>query len=329
MIENNEHNSKLNYVLVVLKDKGQIIVDELKEKGIYDNSRSIISIDDKLWIPIKEKIAKAQIKVLPEKKRLMSLKNKFGLRSFDIIGEIIVIFIPNFMDSKKKEIGKYLMTLYPKIKAVYSETTKAEGIFRIQLKELIAGEGSETIHIENKLKFKLDITKVFFSPRQITERMELIRYIPDNSNVCVLFSGIGPIPIYLAKFTKATKIIGIELNTIAHKFSCENLLLNKIQNVQLINGDVRTILPELAQKILFDIIVMPEPKDTKNFVKYTIKALKKEGLLISYITSSEMELENKLSELTEIGFSIEQIKRSLEIAPKIWRFIIISKKIKR
>lgn len=322
MKEKNNHNSKSKYVLEINKDKGQTIVNELKERELYDKSRAIIAVNEKLWIPIKEKIVGAQIKKLPEKKRSSSLKDKFGLVSFDIIGEIIVIFIPDYLISQKKEIGKYLMTLYQKIKAVYREVSEANDEFRIQSKELIAGKGSETIHFENKLKFKLDITKVFFSPRQITERKELIKQVIKGDKICVLFSGIGPIPIYLSKFTNAAKIIGIELNDIAHKYALENLEINKITNVRLINGDVKKILPNLRQEELFDLIVSSLPKNSESFIELVKDALKSNGRMISYIVTKEIGIKNYLNELTEVGFKINFIKKGLETAPKEWRYTV-------
>ncbi|NHJ39883.1 MAG: hypothetical protein FK731_07600 [Asgard group archaeon] len=275
--EENPPYWKSNYVLIVNKNEGQSVINDLKNKELYDKSRSILEVKNKLWIPIKEKIDKAQIKRLPAKKRLTSLKEKYGLSSFDIIGKIIVIFIPDNLKSKKNEIGKYLLTLYPKIEAVYCESKNANDCFRIQEKKLIAGKGSETIHLENKLKFKLDITKVFFSPRQITEREELIKQVKKGDKVCVLFSGIGPIPIYLSKFTKASKIMGIELNTYAHKYALENLALNKVKDVELINDDVEKVLPSLLNEETFDLLVMPLPKNSGSFIELVRNSLKSHG----------------------------------------------------
>jgi tRNA (guanine37-N1)-methyltransferase len=326
MKENKKDFSKSDYILAVARDKGQTIVDDLKEKGLYDNSRAIVSVDDKLWIPLKEKIANAQIKDLPVKKRLKSLKEKFGLSSFDIIGEIIVIFIPDYLELQKKEIGKYLMTLYPKIRAVFCKTTKADDLYRIQSKELIAGEGSETIHYENKLKFKLDIMKVFFSPRQITERMKLVKLIKSKEKICVLFSGIGPIPIYLSKFTNASNIIGIELNTTAHNYALENLALNEVQNVELINGKVERVLPKLAQEEQFDTIIMPIPKDSGSFIEIINHALKTNGRIISYFVTSEKGIKLYQKELSKADFKINILKKGMETASKEWRYTVIARK---
>lgn len=321
-----ENLSDKKYALKIHKSKGEETIALLKEKGDFDYSRDIIFDEGFLWIPTKTKISDAINKDLPKKTPLYFLKKRFNLRSFDVIGNIIVIFIPDEMILKKDEIGKYLMKIYPKTKAVYREVEKAEGEFRIQKLELIAGKGSETIHKEHGLKFKLDITKVFFSPRQVTERMELTKKIQKDDRVCVFFSGIAPIPIYLSKYSLASKIIGLEINPFAHNFALENLILNKISNVELINGDVNFEIPKLIKKELFDCIIMPLPKNSGNFLDLVVKALKKNGLLVIYLAGSLNKAEMKIKELERKGFTIKDFKRGAEIAPKEYRYTIIANK---
>ncbi len=310
------------YVIQTTKRRGQKVLDDLKEKNLYDSSRKIVSRKNKLWIPVKSKIKRSKQKILPTKFQLGNLRKKYGIQSFDIIGEIIVLFIPENLLEQKNEIGTFLMNLYPHVKAVYREVTKASDDYRIQTKELIPGEGSETIHTENELRLKLDITKVFFSPRQITEREQIPKQIKKGDKICVFFSGIGPIPIYLAKFSEAAKIIGLELNENAHQYALENLKLNNIENVELINGDVREIIPKLCRKELFDLVIMPSPKDSESFLEVAKMALKPKGRLICYETISEKLLDKKTTEIIDAGFTLEQIKKSMEIAPKEYRFVI-------
>ncbi|HUU77653.1 MAG TPA: methyltransferase domain-containing protein [candidate division Zixibacteria bacterium] len=321
-----ENLSEKKYALKIHKSKGEETIALLKEKGDYDYSRDIIFDEGFLWIPTKTKISGAINKDLPKKVPLHFLKKRFNLRSFDVIGDIIVIFIPDEMNLKKNEIGKYLMKIYPKTKAVYREVGKVEGEFRIQKLELIAGKGSETIHKEHGLKFKLDITKVFFSPRQVTERMELTKEIQREDRVCVFFSGIAPIPIYLSKYSSAAKIIGIEINPFAHNYALENLALNKISNVELINGDVNIVISKLIEKELFDCIIMPLPKNSGSFLDIVVKALKINGLLVIYLASSQNKAEMKIKELGRKGFTIKDFKRGAEIAPNEYRYTIIANK---
>lgn len=315
-----------NFAIKVPKLKSEKVITDMKEKGNYDYSRDIIIEGDFLWIPIKNKIQEAQRKELPKKGRLSTLKKRYKLRAFDIIGELIIIFIPEEMLEKRKEIGNHLMKMYPKIKAVYREVSKVKGEFRVQKLELIAGNGSETIHKEQGLKFKMDITKVFFSPRQITERLELTKLIQKDKSVCVFFSGIAPIPIYLAKFTKTSKIIGIELNTDAHHYAEENLKLNNVNNVELINGDVKKEIPKIAERELFDYVIMPLPKNARSFIDTADSALKDKGILAIYFVGSKIQVEKKIEEIKRKRYELIELRKGAEIAPREYRFTIIAEK---
>jgi tRNA (guanine37-N1)-methyltransferase len=314
------------YAIKISKRKGNERVKQLKESGLFDLSREIETDGRFLWIPVKKKIAGAQRKKLTRKNRPKSLNEKFGITSFDIIGDIIVIFIPDRLVEQKEEIGVQLMKLYPSVKAVYRETGKPKDHLRIQAKELIAGEGKKTIHKENNLQFRLDILEVYFSSRQITERMNLVNYYQKVKDVCVFFSGIGIIPIYFSKFTTAKEIIGIELNKTAHKYALGNLQLNNIQNVKLINGDVEKIVPELAMEREFDLVIIPLPKNTSGFLEIASKIVKPSGhLAISYVGTKSQALKFRYK-LIKAGFTITQEKEERSVAPRQYRYTFYTRK---
>jgi len=95
----------------------------------------------------------------------------------------------------------------------------------------------------------------------------------------VMFSGVSPNEIQMAKNTKAKMIYGIEINKNGCKYAAENVKLNKITNVKLFCGDVRNILPKLKK---FDRIAMPLPKGAYNFVELALKHIKPGGIIHYY-----------------------------------------------
>ena len=324
---NNKHKLKSVFAIKVYKFEGQEKIDELKEKELYDSSRHIISEEEYLWIPINSYIEGSKEKKLPRKLLFSNIEEKYGIKSFDIIGDLLVIHIPDELKRKEKEIAKNLMKAYPKVKAVYKEIGRTKGKLRIQKKQLIIGSGAETIHHEYGLKFKLNINKVFFSPRQSFERFELTKNILKGDNVCVFFSGIAPIPIYISKFTKAKKIVGIELNETAHQYALENLELNSAQNIKLINGDVNEWVSQIAHKERFDVIILPLPKHAPSYLDQSMKILEENGRVIIYVTGTISKCKEQEEELESKGFQILNIRKGSEIAPKEWRFTIHAKRI--
>jgi len=93
----------------------------------------------------------------------------------------------------------------------------------------------------------------------------------------------------LSKNTNARKIIGIEKNPVGHKYGLINLKLNKIKNVDLINGDVIDIVPKLKQK--FDRIIMPLPKDADTFLDIAFTVVRKGTIIHMYDFEHESELD--------------------------------------
>ena len=102
-----------------------------------------------------------------------------------------------------------------------------------------------------------------------------------------MFSGIAPLPCVISKNSNPKKITGIEINPKAHKFAIENIKLNKLQNINLIKGDVKKILPKINKK--FDRILMPLPKNAELFLKYTFKIAKNGAMIHLYTFGKEEE----------------------------------------
>ena len=95
-----------------------------------------------------------------------------------------------------------------------------------------------------------------------------------------MFSGIGVYPIVIAKNKKPKIIYSIEINPDAVKYQKENILLNKIKNIQLFKGDVKRIVPKLNKK--FDRILMPLPRGAENYLNIALKAAKNNSIIYFY-----------------------------------------------
>ncbi|MHA1774572.1 MAG: class I SAM-dependent methyltransferase [Candidatus Heimdallarchaeota archaeon] len=320
---------KGGYVIKTLREKGAETIEGLKREGGLDQTREVVADGEFLWIPVKKKMKGAKKRVMPQKKMKhlrKSLKEKFGLKAFDVIGEIIVLFLPRELEEKAQEIGEYLLKLYPKVKAVYKEVGKTKGTFRVQQKKLLAGSGSETIHTEHGLKFKLDVTEVFFSPRQLTERLQITKFVKKGERVCVFFSGIGAIPIYLAKYTEAKEIIGIELNKKAHDYALQNVKLNKIepQRVQLINDDVRKVARKWEkEKRTFSLVILAEPKNERSMFQEakTILREKTGRILLSFVGTKAI-CERRIAEIEKEGFIVKKIFEKKRLGPRESRYLL-------
>lgn len=239
-----------------------------------------------------------------------------NIRAFDIIGDIAIVEIPPKNRGMEKAVAKRIMLLQKNIKAVYERIGGHEGKLRLQKLKYILGEKSTvTAHRENNISLKLDISKVYFSPRQATERKRVLSQIKKPETVLVMFSGIGPFAIEIAKNTPAKAVYGVELNKIAHKYAVENAKLNKVESkVKLFCGDVRKTVPTLRKK--FDRIIMPLPKGAESFLDVAFAAAKKRAIIHFYDFEKEEDIPTK---------AIEKVKKAAAAAKKKMRILAIVK----
>lgn len=214
--------------------------------------------------------------------------------AYDNIGSVAIIEIPKRLVKKEEIIADELMKLQRNIKTVCKKTSIFKGKYRTRSLKIISGKKTkETEYRENSCIMKLDVEKVYFSPRLSNERKRIYQLVKPNESVLVMFSGCAPYVCVIAKNTKVKEVYGIEINPIAHKYALENVKLNKLRNVMLIKGNVSKIIPELNKK--FDRIVMPLPKSAKTFLKDAFKVSKK-GTIIHFYDFQEEKNLNKSKE---------------------------------
>ncbi len=209
-------------------------------------------------------------------------------KSFDIIGEIVILEIPEEFDEYKYIIGEAALK-FTRRQAVYRKTSKIKGIIRTRELEHLAGvDNSVTIHKEFGNRFKLDVRKVYFSPRLATERRRLSKQVEDKEIIIDMFTGIGPFSVSIAK-DHSVKVYAIDINPDAYKYLKENIKLNKLKGIIIpILGDVEEVLNGLNIKV--DRIIMNLPGTAWSFLDIAIKSLKPGGVLHYYEFASEFQI---------------------------------------
>ncbi|MGD2073225.1 MAG: hypothetical protein PVG65_07045, partial [Candidatus Thorarchaeota archaeon] len=199
--------------------------------------------------------------------------------TYDVVGNIAVLKFDKATKKEKKKLAEKLLK-QNNIKTVLEKTEKVKGRFRKLKTRFLAGEKTtETLHKENACWFKLDVDECYFSPRLSNERKEVANKIKKNDKVLVMFSGVAPYPIVISKLSKAKKVVSVELARSCNKYAKENVEINKVGNVEIIQGDVKKVVPKLKQK--FEVIVMPPLNLKTCFLDSAFKVSKK-GTRIFY-----------------------------------------------
>ncbi len=276
-----------------------------ERKGVKDKNRLIVQRGNFVEIPIIDgsehlfegyEIIEQEEPVFVKRKDLKSVLapklpkelRELIPRSYKIIGDIILVKIPEELEDYKRLIGETLLELHPRCKAVWRDLGKS-GMLRKPKVELLAGSGSETIHRENGCLFKLDITKVMFSPGNQAERMRMARIVQDGEVVVDMFAGIGYFSIPIAVHSNAAKIYSIEINPDAYHYLLENIKLNGVRNISPILGDSMVVTPEgVADRVIMGHIFCHE------FLPVAIRALNGKGIIHYHESTPEAVLDRPI-----------------------------------
>ena len=246
-----------------------------------------------------------------------------GKRSFDVIGDIAILDASSISQGKKR--AREILSQNHHVKTVFMKKGGHTGKYRLQKLSWLAGEHrSETIHKEWGLEYKLDVQSCYFSPRSSTERMRISNLVRAGEHVLVMFSGVGPFALAIAKHTNACSVTGIELNPACHGYAQENAGRNKLA-VRFILGSAN-IAPALG--VCFDRVIMPLPASSTRYLRSAIASIGKSGVLHIYVFCREGFFEKKaarvltLCERFKKNCRILAIARGSQAAPRTYRICI-------
>lgn len=209
------------------------------------------------------------------------------IRSYDTVGDICILEIPKELEKFELTIGHSIKRAFPNIKVVAKKAGKRTEIERVQPLKIITGEKRfVTTYKEHGVSMKVDLSKVYFSPRASNERLRLANLVKRNEKVLVMFSGVCPYPLIIAKFQPNCHIWAIELNPYAHKLAEENIRINRMGHIiTAIQGDVRKVLPEIGER--YDRIIMPFPEKNWDFLELALKYASVNSMLYFIVFAQE------------------------------------------
>lgn len=219
-----------------------------------------------------------------------------AITSMDIIGDIAIIKIPWEWENRKYEIGEAILSTLNGIKGVFRQISPVDPEYKVRGIEWLAGKKETiTIHKEHGCSFKLDVAKVYFSPRLSFERLRISELIKSKEIIVNMFAGIGTFSILIAKRKSPERIFSIDKNPEAFNFMLENIIINRVSNIVFpILGDAKEVVEELEG--IADRILMPLPDLSIQYLPYAIKCLRGSGWIHVYL---HQEGESKKKALIE------------------------------
>jgi len=246
------------------------------------------------------------------------------IQGIDILGNIAILkFDKSVEKSGKLAIAREVLKTHKAVKTVLEKSDKIKGRLRTMKTVHLAGGRTKIVNYkENGCLFRFDVDKTYFSPRLSNERKEIAQQVKKKENVLVMFAGVGPYSIVIAKLAKPKIVYSIEINRAASKMAEENVKLNKLDNVVVVQGDVKRVVSKSGLR--FDRIVMPRPQLKESFLKWAFKVIKKNGIINYYGFGKsheeileEIEVEAKKARRK---IKILRVKKAGDIAPFKFRW---------
>jgi len=257
-------------------------------------------------------------------------------RSFDVIGSkqkaVALVEFPEGLEGHRKLIAEAIMRVQRNIVSVLAKSSAREGEFRTRELDLIAGDpDTEVLHKESGCVYRLDPRTVYFSPRESMERIRIASAVKDGEEVLVMFSGVGPFPICIAKRHGDVRATAVELNPHAHNYCIENVHLNRVADrIEPLLGDVRVVCKRLDRR--YDRILMPLPKGAYKFLDIAVPLLKDGGVLNFYHWAPADDLYGEAESLVSQAFvregrGVEFVDhvRVSQYSPRYWKVRIDAK----
>ncbi len=321
-------SKKSTGICVCLKD-AEKTRKHLSEKNLIRKDLKIEKDEHFIYFPVKStpkginfyKVIKKEFKEIEKKptsyKEIIKIPDKFKQKlptSYDAIGDIILIKIPDNLLKYKREIGTALLTSKKNIKTVCL-VEPVTGEYRTRKIQVIAGEkNTKTIYKEHGLTFELDVENTYFSPRLATERKRISSLVKHGETIVDMFTGIAPFPIMIAKHADPKIIYAIDKNKHAVKYAKQNIKLNNVlDKIEVINADAADISQVLLERnVKADRIIMNLPFSAYKYFQNALDIIAKTCIIHYYDILNEEEIPERIENLKKIAekkhISLETLK---------------------
>lgn len=259
--------------VAVERERGETIRARLANADVLDGDHEIAVEDELIYIPVTDPSAvpadlsdRVVKRDAAARDRPRSPAEILGYEpSIERLGDIVIVDEDD--PERARAIAEAVMASHVPCETVLNRASPIEGELRVRQWEVLAGNGTETVHREYGHEFALDVAAVYFSPRLATERHRVIQQVAAGETVVDMFAGVGPYAIPMA--ARGADVIACDLNETAIGYLRANAERNGVTDrVTAIAGDVRDRIGAHADTA--DRLVMNLPHSADAFLDTAI-----------------------------------------------------------
>jgi tRNA (guanine37-N1)-methyltransferase len=201
-------------------------------------------------------------------------------RSFDVVGDVVLVRLPPELESRRGEVGEALLEFVPGVRLVGLDRG-VQGAERRRAVERIAGSGGwRTRHRENGLEFEVDLERAYFSPRLAGEHARLASEVGVGERVYDLCCGVGSFAVTLAREGRARTIVAVDANPAAIELLRATLARYPFgDRVEAVEARVEEFAPSAAPA---DRVVLNLPREGIKYASLVAPLLAPGGSLHFY-----------------------------------------------
>ncbi len=317
-------------------EEAERVRQKLLLDGALDKTRKLVKKNGFVEIPVKESFASGDftsieqakpgfyspMKILADIVDIPASEKKLLPSGWQVLGDIIIVSLRKEVENRKGEIGKALLSLYPRCRTVLLDRG-ISGKTRLPSREIIAGKNTVTIHKENGCLFKLDAMRIMYSQGNLVEKKRMSK-LGRGETVVDMFAGIGYFSIPMAVHSRPKKIFAIEINPVAFDYLKENIKLNKVGDIiEPVFGDCAMVTPRgIADRVLMGYL------DAQEYLGHGIRALLPGGVLHYHEAVPEAIERRPVERITGAakmqGRKVEIIKmlRIKKYSPGVWHVVV-------
>lgn len=274
----------------VPREEGEATRRELVDRGLLDFDYEIDEADGWVYLPVEDSTAVAgEFPIVPHdvapRQSHMTARDQLPFDpTYERLGDVALLDEPD--PGRAREAAEAIMRSDLPVNTVVNKASEVKGEERIRDWEVLAGNGTETVHREYGCEFALDIGAVYFSPRLATERHRVVEQVEPTECVFDMFAGVGPFAVSIAK--RGAEVVAVDVNPAAIAYLRENITRNDVENaVTAVEGDVRSVgsnYPDWA-----DRIVMNLPHSADDYLNTAVEIANDECIIHYYDIQSDTE----------------------------------------
>jgi len=251
----------------VARTEGEATRSRLAEAGLLDRRYRIDAADGRLYLPVSDPTAVPDDLAVVDhpveaREQQATPADLLGWApTYERVGGVVVLDEDD--PDRAREAARAVMDSDLPCETVVVRASKVRGEFRVREFEVLAGNGTETVHREYGHEFRLDVAEVYFSPRLATERHRVAERTREGERVVDMFAGVGPFAVPMA--ARGADVLAVDKNPVAARYCRENVRRNGVADrVEVREADARDVAADAPGDA--DRIVMNLPHSADDFL---------------------------------------------------------------